>query len=194
MHPDIQHPHGRTDGGEHLIGMDATGAQLAALGLPGDAAFGERVGAPALGDANLVVDQRRQRQPLTLENPPERVGEGIEATIAGPGPGEDLLTEPDPDSGHGLQIQTRGHGAGQQFGVVVVLALQHLGDDEGQILGGDGLLGIPSSTMRCKTLRWFSSDSSMSSRSRFLASDALPASLPSAYLRRRAKRSGESRL
>jgi hypothetical protein len=57
MQQDVQHPQGGIDGGEDLVGVDATGLDLAAGVAPGDDALGQCIGAPAPGDVDLEVSQ-----------------------------------------------------------------------------------------------------------------------------------------
>ena len=143
MQDDIQHAHGGRDGGIDLVGMDPAGLDLALVGRPGDGALGEGIAAPALGDAHLVVLELGQGDPLPLHQPRQGVVEGIEAAVAAPRGGQDLLAQAQLDTGGRLQVEAGGDGAGKQLRMVVVLAVQDLGDDEGQVLGGDALLGIP---------------------------------------------------
>ena len=68
--------------------------------------------------------------------------EGVETAVAAAGGGVAVGADAHADTGGGGQVDGAAEVTGQQLDVVVVLALQDLGDDEGQVVGGDGLLGV----------------------------------------------------
>ncbi len=67
----------------------------------------------------------------------------------------DVAVDADPYLDRGLFIELAGNGAGEQLDVVKIIAFQHIGDDEGQVVNRNALLGVPQLDDSFQYLRLF---------------------------------------
>jgi len=142
MQLNIDHPQRRQYGCEDLIGMDAARFTHISSIIPGNHALGQRTGMASFGDSHFEIDQLRQRLTVAFQHFVDSIDKGIETAVSRTGGDLFPTLYPDTNADGRFEIETAGDGTVQQLYMLIAVAFEHVGNNEGEVVGGNRLLGV----------------------------------------------------